>query len=318
MPRFLLGVVVVLSVLYAGYWFVGREVLARGIARLEAEASEQGVDLTYVDLHIRGFPSRFDTTLMAPEVRSADGRVSWAAPFFQAFMLSYQPGRFILIWPNDQRLDLAGAAYDAASVDMRASLAVGLTPDAPVNAATLETGAVTVTGPSGDVISWARGLAALRDDKVSEPGHPYDLFAEATGIDHPTLGTGLSVRFDGTGMFDGPIDRHALNGLPRLTVLAVRDLSIRGNGLLVSATGTLSVNAAGELNGALDLVLPDPPTALARALEAGLLTTGQANLIGSAFEAIAADDGGVTLPLTFENGIAAVAGISLGIVPRLW
>ena len=50
-----------------------------------------------------------------------DTGLAWDAPFFQILALSYQPNKWIAVWPREQRLTTPREKFTIRAEDMRAA-----------------------------------------------------------------------------------------------------------------------------------------------------------------------------------------------------
>lgn len=141
--RGLVALVMAAAVAWGGYWYAGsRAVLAGARAALAELRDQRRGDAAGVTL--AGFPSRFDLTIAAPSLTSADGSLGWAAPFVQIFALSYQPHHLIAVWPHQQSLTIAGQRLTLLSSDMRASAVAGASLALPLDHAQMVASGITL------------------------------------------------------------------------------------------------------------------------------------------------------------------------------
>ena len=229
--RPILALTLILAVLYGGYWFVGAgTVESRARAELAA-LDARGWEVQYDTLDTRGFPSRFDTTVTDLSLSSPDGLFSYAAPFVQAFALSYRPNRLIVVFPPEQDMVLSGRPMTLGAVDMRMSASVRASTDLPFEAATLTVESPTLTGDGQPDTSAENILVAARH--VEETEATYDLYAKADDLTLPPevlsgLGAAdtLPPRIDSVTLalraaLDAPLDRLAAQRPPLIQTLAL-------------------------------------------------------------------------------------------------
>lgn len=314
MPRFLPLLLAVLAVLYGGYWFFGKS----GIETAAREALNRP-EIRYETLDTVGFPSRFDTTVSGIEATTADGRITWTAPFFQVFMLSYAPQNIIAVWPDSQSLRIGDEVIEIASDRMRASATLGLATSLPLRRATFEADAIRIDAQPTGGADIARVLLAIRQAGGEAPGHRYDLFAELIGVepDAAILSAGLvtgetgpgALRVDAVITLDQPIDRTLDRFAPRRIDLG--GATLRWGGLTVVARGTFDDDGTG-LKGAATVEVSDGARLVGLVEEFGLLTAEAAATLGRALAPVTAEDGSVTLPLQLRQGRLRVAGLPLG------
>lgn len=312
--RTLFFVVAVLAALYGGYWFVGSsQVETRAEAAL-AELEAQGWAVDYESLDVAGFPSRFDTTVTDLALASPEGRLAWAAPFFQVLALSYRPNRIIAVWPPEQRLTVAGQPIEIASESLRASAAFGLSADLPLEAATLEGALATVSSEAGWGFGLDRLLAAIRQAGAAAT---YDLFLEAEGLRPATVGADVGLlRVDAQVTLDAPLDGR-LQEAPRLIALAIRDARLVQGKVALTASGDLAPDAQGFLAGSVLLTAENWRGLLDLLEGAGILIHDQAPLLQRALEELAQGSDRIELPVTFRDGQVEALGVVLLQAPQV-
>lgn len=306
-------IAVILAGLYASYWFVGSsQVETRARAAL-AELEARGWEIDYASLGTTGFPSRFDTSVEELSLVSPDGRLAWEAPFFQLLALSYRPNRVIAVWPERQRVTLAGQAFDLASDRLRASAAVGLSASFPLNEATVEGDGIVVQSEGGWTLSARSLLAAVRQAGPAT----YDVYLGSEAIALPLVAEGLDLlRIDGRVMLDAPIDAR-LPGPPRLLGLSLREARLASGGTAITAVGDLAPDAQGFLAGTLTLRAENWRDLLAVLESAGLLVLDQAPFLAGALEQLAGGEKDIELPVTFRDGQVEALGVVLLPAPRV-
>ena len=305
--RTLFFVVAVLAALYGGYWFVGSsQVESRAEAAL-ADLEARGWAVDYAELDTTGFPSRFDTTVTDLSLASPDGRLAWAAPFFQVLALSYRPHEVIAVWPPEQRLTVASQPIEIASQGLRASATVGLSGDLPLDHATLEGGLSAVSSGAG----WGFGLdgllAAIR--RAGTAAATYDVFLEARGLRPATVSASLGLlRLDAAVTLDAPLDLR-LQEPPRLVGLAIREARLAQGDVALTASGELAPDAQGFLAGTVVLTAENWRGLLDLLEAAGVLIHDQAPFLQGALEELAQGSDRIEVPVTFRDGQVEALGV---------
>lgn len=308
-------IAVTLASIYAGYWFIGStQVETRARAAL-ADLEAQGWKVDYESLETAGFPSRFDTTVVDLSLVSPDGRIAWDAPFVQLFALSYRPNRVIAVWPEEQTVTLAGQAVTITSDRLRASAAVGLSTEFPLNEATVEGDALSLRSDGGWTLSMGTLLAAIRQAGPAPATYDVYLGSEAVGL--PLLAEGLDLlRIDGRVTLDAPLDSR-LRTTPRLVGLALREARLASSGASISAVGELASDRQGLLSGTLTLRAERWRDLLAILEASGVLVLDQAAFLSGALEQLSGGEEDIELPITFRNGQVEALGVVLLPAPRV-
>lgn len=342
--RRLVVIVLAAGLAYAGYWLVGSRAVQSGAEQaLSALKAEGRGDYAAVELH--GFPSRFDVTVTEPRLVSADGRLSWAAPFIQILALSYRPNHVIAVWPHEQRLTIGGEAITVASADMRASAAFGASTLLPVDHAEGVARQVSLTDSGGGGLVLAEARLAIRQAApvaaaaAAEPAggatgaNRYDIAAEGLGMQPTGAAADLGAvaagdpaatgwfRLQTTAGFDRPLDRAALEGALRMTGLTVGSLRASYGQLEIDGAGGFTIAGDGRPEGAVQLQVKGwqgLPEVLVRA---GLITPEVAPTVMKVLVALSLSgggaDGAVRLPLAARGGHLFLGPVPLGPAPRL-
>ncbi|MFQ6549280.1 DUF2125 domain-containing protein [Aestuariibius sp. 2305UL40-4] len=326
--RRLFWIVVIAAALYGGYWFVGAQALERGaITWLEDEAARPGgLEPTYDSIAVRGFPSRFDLTITAPDIQDVPTGITWRAPFFQLFALSYRPTEVIAVFPDRQTLTIGDMTIPIRSTDLRASAAVAADADLPLDRATAQLEQLALGLPVGEVHADG-GLFAIR--RVPDQPGRYDVFGELTEIEIPVgallpPGFDLSrtitaLRIDGTADLTAPLDRFAAETRPELTALDVAQAQISWDGIELTARGTLTLGADGLPSGEGTLEARNWVRVIELATQAGLLTPLQATVLQGGLVGLSTGglDQPLEIPFALDRGDLSVGGVDLGPLPMV-
>ncbi len=128
--RGLIWLVVLASLAWGGYWFVGSRALEKGAVAWFASQNDNGLIAENESLSVRGFPNRFDLTVTEPLLLDPDTGYGWRAPFVQLFALSYQPWKVIAAFPPEQTISVPGQDIAITSAKLQAS--ASLAPSSPI------------------------------------------------------------------------------------------------------------------------------------------------------------------------------------------
>ncbi|NDU99915.1 DUF2125 domain-containing protein [Pseudoroseicyclus tamaricis] len=320
--RVLTGLVLVLALLWSGYWVVGRTGVVRGAEALQTEMAQEGVTVAWEELRVRGFPSRFDTILDAPRFEDPEAGIAWGAPFLQVMALSYRPNEVIAAFAPEQRVETPAGEVLITSEGMRASAGVRAALDVPLDHATLEAAWLELAAGPG-LGGWqARAedlLFAFREGAGAEelPGAPpaaYDVYLRAAPV---TLPAALSARVDPEGRLpdqiasltadltlglSGPIAARA-SAEPELEAVQIRAAEVVWGDMALAADGAVTIREDGRPEGRLELTVSNWPLALDLAADAGLVEERLLSTWRAAARALAqGDESELTVPLVFTDG----------------
>ena len=121
--RALLGIVLAVAGLWAGYWWVGSSAVERGAVDWFAAQEAKGMVARNGGIAVSGFPNRFDLTVTAPELANPAQGIGWSAPFAQVFAMTWKPWHIIAALPQEQTLRLPGQDVTITSTRLPASIA---------------------------------------------------------------------------------------------------------------------------------------------------------------------------------------------------
>lgn len=311
------------GLLYGGYWVVGHRTVERAARATLDGLADQGIEVAYDSLETHGFPSRFDTSVVALDLRDPATGAGWQAPMVQVVALAYRPNRAIVVWPDTQTVTLPGQRLDVRSSDLRASVTLRPLPDLPLDHATLDGTALAIASDLNWTLRIGHLLSAIRTVPQAPDGvAAYDVFAEATQIAATLPGAASlpgadRLRLDLGVTLDTPLDRSAAEIPPRITALTLRGLTLAWDGATLEADGAVTVAPDGTLDGALTLRFGDWRRMLALAQSAGLIEDRVQRSLDRLVGLLAGGAAAYTLPITIADGLMMANGFPLGPAPRL-
>ncbi|MCB2136467.1 MAG: DUF2125 domain-containing protein [Rhodobacteraceae bacterium] len=326
--RAILWLTTAAAVLYGGYWAVGSRAVLQGAEAALTQMKADGL-AGYDALTLTGFPSRFDLRLEAPALRSPDGRIGWQAAFLQIFALSYKPHHIIAVWPPEQTLSVGPENVTITTRDMRASAVFGLDADLPLDHAQMivdapqaasdagwgaRAGELRLAIRQGDSAAGAQDIGAEALDLAFD-GHLADRLAAAGGL-APAV---ERMWLDAALTFDGPIDRLTPERGLRLTGAEVRAIEVDWGTAALRATGSLTVDDAGQPEGRLTFRVTDWRAVLSAAKATGLVEpdiAATAEKMLAQLSQLSGDASAVELPLIFSRGWMSLGPLPLGPAPR--
>ncbi|MEM9047773.1 MAG: DUF2125 domain-containing protein [Pseudomonadota bacterium] len=332
--RFLIGVILVGSLAWTGWWFLAAAAKETALSRWFENRRDAGWTAQTAALQVTGFPARLDTILS--DLRLADPGRGWAweAEAFQILALAYQPNHIIVAWPGVQRIAWRDLALTLQAEQWRGS--VVFVPDLalPLDELRMEVAGLQASVENGWNAAVTAGQIAVRRSPGQEaPSLSYDLFATLEAVALPpewaarydrdeVLGASLDVlRVSAQVALDAPLDRFALEGRqPAIRTADLQDAQLVWGGVAVKGTGRLAVSAEGIPEGRIDLEIRNWQDLLARLREAGAIDPALARTLVSGLAVLATlsgDADALRAPLVFSGGQMALGPVPLGPAPRL-
>jgi hypothetical protein len=328
----LLWLVLGLAVLYAGYWLVASRLADRALRGWFAERQADGWTASYDSLALRGFPSRFDVTVMDLDLRDPGSGFGWQAPQVEFDALSYQPQHYIATWPPTQTLLTPAGPVGIASRKMQASLVFTPGPSFRLNRSQLVISDLRVTPPGAD--AWGAAVFNFATDRAPATDFGHRIGLQATGLALPgSLRTLLDpdrglpdkvdrLHLDAIVGFDAPWDRFALESgpLPQPTRLRLTDISAGWGDLGLAVSGDLAIGPGGIPEGRLDIRAAHWREGLDLLVRSGVLPPQNRSVVETALAVVSAASGGgedLAATLTFTGGLMMLGALPLGPAPRL-
>ncbi|MEP3346881.1 MAG: DUF2125 domain-containing protein [Litoreibacter sp.] len=329
--RKLIIVVLVAATAWAAYWVIGATASQKATESwLDARRAE-GWQVEYSDLSVRGFPNRFDTTLTDIQLTDPETGLSWQAPFFQIFSLSYQPNHLIAAWPNTQTLATPHQKITIETSQMTASLKVLPNATLELDTATVVVEGATLTSTDG----WKAGAdkvnAAIR--QTAGKDMTYDIALQADTLIPGDALRGLldaggtlpdvieAINFDSEVGFARALDIRVIEEKrPDITTVNIKDARGTWGELQLRAKGELTVDPQGYPNGEVALNARNWREMLALAVSAGAVpaeTAPAAELALGFVAKLSGAENSLDAPLSFSNGRIFLGPIPIGNAPTL-
>ena len=327
--RLLLGAILGAAILYSGYWYFGARNAENAMRNWLDDRDSAGWVANYSIVETRGFPNRFDTTISDLELADPATGLAWAAPFFQLFRLSYQPGHYIAIWPGSQTLATPLQKISIATTGAHASLVTRPRDGLALDRATLDFTDISLSSTAEWSVTLDKALLSTRLSATNS----YDINLNATAL-RPQGGTlammaesGLvpgvidSLVLDANLTFDAPWDRHALESRrPQVTAIDLRLMQANWGQLDLWAAGQLSVDDQGRASGEITLKAKNWREMLDLAKQAGWVPEPLVPSIESGLNLVAGMSGSpktLDAPLTFKDGAVSFGPFRIGTAPKL-
>ncbi len=331
--RYILMLLVLGLIGWGAYWLLGARQLDKELTNWFAQRRAENWQAEYQDLHVRGFPYRFEASFTNPALADPQSGLAWEAPFFQFQMLSYKPNHIIAVWPAEQMLATPLANFDIKSDDMRASLMVKPRLDLRLDSTTLTAEALKITQrvPKQTTSIDKLSLAAKLTGEGAEPSYHLGLAASDVALsdgwlrlldpDNQMPKKLAGFKADLTVTFDRYWDQSSLDQVrPQPRLIHIKLAEARWGELLLQATGTLQVDEMGVPKGEITVKADNWREILQMARLSGQLTEGLANLIETGLTYLAELSGNsrnLDVPLTFKNGLCKIGPLPIAPAPIL-
>ncbi|MCB5200339.1 DUF2125 domain-containing protein [Loktanella sp. TSTF-M6] len=316
----LLVVVLALSALYSGYWFIATQGLNSGLDSAMSAAETRGWDIDAETLDKSGFPSRFDVTATNVAVRSPSDFVEWRAPVVQTAALSYRPNSVIATLPPEQTLRLGQQVLAIGSENLRANVKVAASPSLAFEALTAEAATLNIRSDAGWQATTGAALIAMR--AAGPAANTYEGYVSLANI-MPVLplaglpDTAAQMTADITAVLDRPLDRTTPTQPPLLETLTISEIDLSWGSLRLGGTGEVTVDAGGYPDGRILLQVANWRDMLALANGAGVVPPNLLPALTSGLRMLSGGSDNLQLPLTFAGGDMMLGPLPLGPAPRL-
>lgn len=334
--RKLMFLLILGTLVWSGYWFVGSTVIRSGAEGWFANAGGQGLLAEKSDLSVAGFPNRFDLTVSDLRLADPASGIGWQAPFAQVFAMTWKPWHIIAALPPSQVVTLPDQEVTLASEGLRASFRARPATDVPLAAIIVESGPFSATSSAGWTAGAARGVASISaDEEVPGAGdrpNAYvmslelgDLTPDPTATQAILSEAGLppviaSVRVLATATTTAPLDRFAVDSTPRLASLSLTDLAMIWGNMTVRAAGDIAPDDAGFAAGRIDISVTNWQPLVPAMVAAGAVKPELAQTVQTMLTALARDTGDenvLKLPLLLQDGRMSLGPVPLGPAPLL-
>ena len=306
----LIAVIVICAIGWSVYWVIGGRIMDERVERWLDFPADSNWSVAYDGVALAGYPNRFDTTVTGFELRHKDSEAAWRINPLRLFALSYQPQKFIAVWPAEQTVTLPrGGLVDVFTDDMRASMSFADSA-LPYEAVMSIKGALLAT-PKG-AVPIEDVLLAMRvvDSGDGEgAGADYDVDMRVDGLYLPVQ--------DEPSRIDGHIRARVVMDEARVDIMSS---DVRLEGVVLQATGSLQTDADGYLVGDLSVAVQNYTELPALLAVYGVIKPTMAARVGKALSfisALALDKSRVSVPLRFDGGKMYLGPLPIGEAPRV-
>ncbi|SLN51010.1 DUF2125 domain-containing protein [Pseudooctadecabacter jejudonensis] len=322
----LIAFAVIAAALYGGYWFVGRAQVETHLTEALDQANEGPYDVSYTSLNTRGFPSRFDTTVVDFKFADPATGTTWSAPVFQLLALAYRPNEVIAVFPPEQTIGFAGQDYQVMTNDMRASGRVR-----PSTALEFQNATVTLDNPrirseDGAELAMAQAIAAMR--LSPDTTQTYDVFAEMRSIVLPentrrfldpqgTLPQLIqNLRIDSDVTLSQPLQLNANEDTPpQIDAITLTELSLNWGDIALTAIGEAAPNQNGALDGSVTVTTRNWETVITLGVANGMIDADRRFLVTEIVRNLDETphiDDTLTLTLRVTDGQMSIGNFPIG------
>ena len=322
--RAVMVVVLVLGVLWGGYWVAGSVALQKGAEAWFAGQVADGRIASSSKIEVHGFPNRFDLTVSDVHLADPVSGFGWDAPFAQVFSMTWKPWHLIAALPNAQTFVLPDQQIGLASTKMQGSLKLVPGTALALDAVVVDGADLVATSSAGWVLAAARAELATRQDASVANGHEVNLTVTGLVPDAALLaGAGglqatiETAQIDLVAGFTAPIDRFAGASKPQLAALTLKDGQMRWGDLVITVKGAVVADASGLAEGRVDIHIENWRKLLAPAVAMGLIKAEVAPTVENMMQLLAQGGTALDLPLVMKAGRMSLGPIPLGPAPRL-
>ncbi len=335
MKRFTV-LIVVLVALGVIVWGVGAIVMQTAATRWLDDRTADGWVARAGEINVSGFPMQFVTAFQSVDLADPVSGLGWSAPAFRLEQNVVRLDRISAIWPQAfniatpiERFSVSGIG--ANGLAMAATLDVQPANRFALDALVADTGPVLITSNTGWQTEWEQGI--LRMARLDHSESTYGFTFLTTMLAPPEAWRNLldpaallpvfidRAEVRSTVAFDAPWDMDAIEqARPQITQLVVEDFSAQWGDILISASGTLDVDAEGVPTGALSVRAENWRAMVDLAENAGLLPA-RLRPATEGMLAVLADMNGreenIDAALTFSEGRVFLGPLPIGPAPNL-
>ena len=331
MKRFMIRLLVLLAVLWCGWWALASYGVSQAITSWVDARRDQGMELE-AQTSQGGFPFNIATQLTAFEIKNPKTSAVISATGGSLKARTYWPGYIDINLPEDPiLLEEAGArtALQATGGQVRLRLRPGFALE--LGNLQLDAEALALRLNDAELLS-LEGLDIAADQTAADRAR-YDLRLSADALTPGALPRDLLALpadwpavFDaftasGAVTFDGPLTRRSFEDIPpQFRQITLTEMSIIWGEVSLTGTGGLDVDAQGVPEGNMTFQVKDWQGLLDLAEGASVLPPdrrGQAELMLRLVANRSGRPEDLDLDLQFSGGQMAFSGIPLGPAPRL-
>ncbi len=336
--RKLLILILLAAGLWSGYWFVGSNVIRKGVEDGFADAAGRGLLAEKTAVTVAGFPNRWDVTVEGLQLADPRSGIRWQAPFAQVFAMTWKPWHIIAALPPEQVVTLPDQAVIVTSSDLKASLRAKPATDLPLAEIRLAGTSLELASDLGWTLALGEFSLGLRaDPALGDTGYElgFDLapltpdpgfVAAVKSVTIPDLPASdlpevvESLQGSVFLTFSAPLDRHAGKARPYLTRVEVKQFDVVWGQLAATAKGLVQADGNGYAAGTITIDVTNWDRLPALLVAAGLVKSEVAPTVARGMQALAAqstDASVLSLTLVLKDGRMSFGPFPLGPAPLM-
>ena len=305
---------VVMIAAYTAYWFIARGEIEAGLDDWIETQRQLGVDISYTEKEVRGFPYRFTLNVDRPAYHDANSGLTWRGEALEVVMQPWNYRHAIAKAPGRNEIDVSGTSATAV-IDKKSAASFrwdneGLT-------------------DLGLTLNLAEIISQGADVSLSGFNANYQVDADYVrlGLDwsgislSPDLLAGQDFEFLGPDLQDGRLrvqlegfGHERLDGKYAERGVELAQVKLNWGPLKLGAKGKFDVTPNGLLDGPIQIRLDDAKS-LSAAIGEARLGQPQIGLIVAAIGNASQDGQFLSLPI--ENGALTMLGVSVAPVPPI-
>lgn len=328
MMKAVIAAVVLAALGWSGWWWAASSARETALEAWLAAREAEGWQAEIAAIETRGYPNRIDSRLEGLLLADPERGWAWRAPFLDILTLSYKPNMAIVAFPPEQSINVPGESLTLASAGLRASARLVPGPSLALARVSAEGEDLALTGAAGTATAAALALHLVEAEAGTAPPNSYRIYGELTDLRPPRAwlesvapGFGAVVdglKLDGRVALDAPLDRHALEDRPaQIEAISLTRLEARWGETFLFASGTVTADARGLAEGALDLRARNWRAALAALSAAGVIGRDTASGLELALTLFSGGGEEITVPLRFADGRSWLGPAPIGPAPAL-
>ena len=329
--RAILVIVLVLSGLWGGYWFVGSRAMEQATTTWFAAQQGRPLLAEQQGIAVAGFPNRFDLTVTEPSLTDTESGITWAAPFAQIFMMTWKPWHVIATLPQEQIISFPGEDAVLTSTLIQGSVIVTPGTDLVLDRTAIAGDGLALRSTAGWEVSATSARFGTR--RAPDRATAHEVGLELTTLT-PDAGFRMAlaqrsdlpeqierIRLDTVIGLSAPLDRHAGTTRPRLTDITLREGLLRWGDLVLSAQGSLTPASDGTPEGRIEIRVENWRELVPVLIASGLVTEESSQTVTRALELYSqqgSDPSVLALPLSFQQGRMSLGPLPLGPAPQIF
>ena len=327
--RKIIVLLVLLALIFCGYWFGVRFAVGEAGRALEQNPSMlQGAEVETAAVRTRGFPNAFAIDIDRPILRTESPRITWSAEALKARTQSYYPFEWSLDISPRHEVQIGGHVVTLETHRFEATASILPRLSLPLRFAEVNLGSAMASLPFDLEAGLGRALLSLERQAPGQyaiTGHILDLAIQGPGVPaflhsvNDTLVASLEA-VEGQIGFSSDLDRSVFAGQgARVTSLKLDQAHFSWGYTFATLDAALTIDDAGLADGTGSLLIENWKPLMSAAMDAGLLNQGSEDFVVNFLEQLSRESGGVDvlrIPLNVEDGVVRFGTMTLFSIPR--